>query len=190
MAANAEALLNLAHWAATGIETPMYASPEQRDADIETGAQRSPGRSAPMGQRVRSVGLATALDRLSADQWTEPGPNAPKDGCSPRPRSLGCAHAELMVHAVDLDPSLGFGDLPEDFLVALIEEVVAKRAAGGGHPALELRGGRRPGLGGPGSGRADTTARLGRRHRGLPDRTRGPELAASAAEPPALPPWL
>ena len=33
IAANAEALRNLAAWARTGVETPMYASPAQRDRD-------------------------------------------------------------------------------------------------------------------------------------------------------------
>jgi maleylpyruvate isomerase len=35
VAANADALNNLVHWAATGIETPMYASPAERVAGIE-----------------------------------------------------------------------------------------------------------------------------------------------------------
>ncbi|NYV78545.1 maleylpyruvate isomerase N-terminal domain-containing protein, partial [Streptomyces sp. UH6] len=37
VAANAEALSNLVHWAATGEVTPMYASPEERAAGIERG---------------------------------------------------------------------------------------------------------------------------------------------------------
>ena len=40
LAANADALGNLVRWAATGVETPMYSSPEQRAHDIESGAQR------------------------------------------------------------------------------------------------------------------------------------------------------
>ena len=38
VASNAEAIGRLLTWARTGVETPMYASPEQRAADIETGA--------------------------------------------------------------------------------------------------------------------------------------------------------
>ncbi len=37
---NADGLSNLARWAATGLETPMYASREARDVDIEAGAGR------------------------------------------------------------------------------------------------------------------------------------------------------
>lgn len=38
LARNADAVGRLVHWASTGEETPMYASPESRDADIESGA--------------------------------------------------------------------------------------------------------------------------------------------------------
>ena len=38
LVANADALRNLAAWARTGVETPMYASPAQRERDIATGA--------------------------------------------------------------------------------------------------------------------------------------------------------
>src|ERR671930_1390843 len=41
LARNADALVNLLTWARTGVETPMYASGEQRNADIEAGAGRS-----------------------------------------------------------------------------------------------------------------------------------------------------
>jgi maleylpyruvate isomerase len=37
VAANADALSNLVHWAATGEPTPMYASPDERAAGIERG---------------------------------------------------------------------------------------------------------------------------------------------------------
>jgi maleylpyruvate isomerase len=40
LARNADGLVNLLHWARTGIESPMYASPVDREADIEEGAHR------------------------------------------------------------------------------------------------------------------------------------------------------
>src|SRR5919106_3424262 len=42
VARNADALINLLTWARTGVRTPAYASREQRDADIEAGARRTP----------------------------------------------------------------------------------------------------------------------------------------------------
>lgn len=41
LARNADGFANLLEWARTGVETPMYASREARDADIETGSGRS-----------------------------------------------------------------------------------------------------------------------------------------------------
>ena len=41
LARNADGLANVARTAITGQVTPMYASPQQRDADIEAGAHRS-----------------------------------------------------------------------------------------------------------------------------------------------------
>jgi maleylpyruvate isomerase len=40
LARNADGLVNLLHWARTGIESPMYASVADREADIEEGANR------------------------------------------------------------------------------------------------------------------------------------------------------
>src|SRR5262245_11185345 len=42
LARNADALVNLVTWERTGEETPMYASREQRAADIEAGSGRPP----------------------------------------------------------------------------------------------------------------------------------------------------
>src|SRR4051794_41914168 len=42
VARNADALVNLLTWARTGVETPMYASPEARDAGIAETAQLPP----------------------------------------------------------------------------------------------------------------------------------------------------
>jgi maleylpyruvate isomerase len=43
-----------------------------------------------------------------------------------------------MIHAVDLDPALSFDALPDDFLPALVGDVVTRRSGGEG-PALVLR---------------------------------------------------
>ncbi|WP_280499787.1 maleylpyruvate isomerase N-terminal domain-containing protein, partial [Nocardia farcinica] len=68
VAANADALRNLVHWAATGTPTPMYASPEDRGAGIA----RGPGRY-PAGNRPRvgpGAGGQDAAQRGRADdKW-------------------------------------------------------------------------------------------------------------------------
>lgn len=137
LAANADALGNLVAWARTGVETPMYSSTEQRNADIEAGAGRPAAALLDWFERS-----ATALDEgfagLSQEQWTHPVRTA-------QGRTVAASETpwmrtrEVMVHAVDLDAGPTFADLPADFLAALEEEIRAKRAASG-HDVPEVRG--------------------------------------------------
>lgn len=125
VAANADALGNLVHWAASGEETPMYGSPEERIAGIERGVTMT---AADLTGWVRHS--AAALDRstgwLTKRQWqvevaTAQGRTVPATEI-PWMRSR-----ELMVHSVDLDRGVGFADLPADFLEALVDDICAKR---------------------------------------------------------------
>ncbi|MBV9323771.1 MAG: maleylpyruvate isomerase family mycothiol-dependent enzyme [Chloroflexi bacterium] len=135
VAANAEALLNLAHWAATGIETPMYASPQQRDADIGSGARRSPGELRAWVEESASR-LWTALGALTDAQWSQTVRTA--QGRLVAATEIPWLRArEVMVHAVDLDPGLDFAALPRGFLLALVEDIVERRSSGD-QPALVL----------------------------------------------------
>src|SRR6478672_7747869 len=68
IARNADAMVNLLTWARTGVETPMYASREQRNADIEAGS----GRPAPeLVDDVRSSHerMIAEMQELPADAW-------------------------------------------------------------------------------------------------------------------------
>jgi len=136
VAANAEALLNLTHWAATGEETPMYASPGQRDADISAGGQRAP---AELRRWVEDSArrLSAALAQLSAEQWARTVRTA-QGRLVPAGEIPWLRAREVMIHSVDLDPALTFDALPEEFLQALVGEVVARRSGTDG-PALALR---------------------------------------------------
>lgn len=134
VAANAEALGNLVHWARTGIPTPMYASPEARAAGIEQGARLPVGELMAWLKRSADE-LATAIDGLTDDQWRRPivtGQGRTVEATEiPWLRSR-----EVYIHAVDLG-SIAFTDLPRDFLLALCHDVVAKRAGAAG-PAVVL----------------------------------------------------
>lgn len=127
LAANAAALRNLARWAATGKETPMYASPDERAEGIAEGATRPPA-----ALRTWSVQEAAALDRdlrrLSPGHWqrtirTAQGREVPATEI-PWLRAR-----EVMVHAVDLATGTTFADLPADFLAALEADIRGKRGA-------------------------------------------------------------
>jgi uncharacterized protein (TIGR03083 family) len=190
VAANAGALGNLVHWAATGEPTPMYSSPGARAAGIEGGAQLP---DAELGAWLRRAARALddAMAALSDEQWRAPVQTA-QGRTVPATEVPWLRAREVYVHAVDLATGLSFAELPAGFCAALCEDVVAKRAAAQpSGPAVVLEaldtGGRwqLPGdnepivLAGP---LAEITAYLtGRAHK----------LTTAGGEPaPVLGPWL
>ena len=129
VALNAEALMNLAAWARTGVETPMYSSPTQRDTDIETQAAL---RVPELRDRVveTAVALDASLAGLTERQWHQP--IRTRQGREVTGEESPWMRArEVMVHAVDLNAAVGFDDLPGDFLESLIADIAGKRAGAG-----------------------------------------------------------
>ncbi|GED84246.1 hypothetical protein TNCT6_13310 [Streptomyces sp. 6-11-2] len=126
VAANADALCNLVHWAATGEETPMYASAEERVAGIAKGSTLSAEelRSWLTGSAHR---LAEGLDGLTDERWQHKVVTA--QGRTVPATELPWMRArEVCVHAVDLGTGVvTFDDLPKGFLTALVAEISAKR---------------------------------------------------------------
>jgi maleylpyruvate isomerase len=192
VAANADALGNLVHWAATGEPTPMYSSPAGRAAGIERGAQLP---DAELGGWLRRAaqGLDEAMAALSDEQWRAPVLTA-QGRTVPATEVPWLRAREVYVHAVDLATGLSFAGLPAGFCTALCDDAVAKRAAAqASGPALVVEAvdtGRRWELPGQGEGGtvtlagplAEITAYLtGRAH----------TLATAGGEPaPVLGPWL
>lgn len=134
VAANADALGNLISWAETGVEKRMYASTEQRNADIEAAATR-PAEELRSWYRRGAAELDEAMDRLAPEQWEHEVITAQlvtrKASDVPWMRAR-----EVFVHAVDLGVGITFADLPDDFLLALADEIRTKR----GLSDDELRG--------------------------------------------------
>ncbi|GGN49842.1 maleylpyruvate isomerase [Streptomyces albiflavescens] len=152
LAANADALGNLVHWAATGEKTLMYSSPEERAAGIEHGG-RLPAAELTAWLRLSADTLESAMATLGDEQWQSPVVTA-QGRTVPATELPWMRSREVCVHAIDLATGLSFADLPADFLAALCDDVVAKRGGGPG-PALVLEAtdtGARwelPGEGGP-----------------------------------------
>ncbi len=167
LAANAEALRHLAHWAATGEETPMYSSPEQRNADIEAGATRPPAVLRSWFHEEAGA-LAADFARLTDAQW-EARVRTAQGRDVPASEIPWLRAREVMVHATDLDTGVGFADLPQDFLTALHDDIVAKRGAES-VPPLE----------------GTLADRVGY----LAGRSRSGVSTADGAPAPELPPWL
>ncbi|MGW0606114.1 maleylpyruvate isomerase family mycothiol-dependent enzyme [Streptomyces sp. NPDC002644] len=125
VAANADALGNLVRWAATGDETPMYASPEERAAGIAKGPVMS-AEELRAWLRASAVKLAQGLDALTEEQWR--GKVVTAQGRTVPATELPWMRArEVCVHAADFGTGVSFSDLPAGFLTALVDEIAARR---------------------------------------------------------------
>jgi maleylpyruvate isomerase len=131
---NALALTRLAAWAATGVENRMYASPDQRAAEIEDGARWDPG-ALRSSVRKSAGALADALDELSEEAWQAEVITA-QGRTVPATEIPWMRAREVFVHALDLGTGLSFADLPDDFTAALLSDVVSRRVAAGEGPDL------------------------------------------------------
>lgn len=103
IANNADGLANLLNTAATGKVTPMYASDEKRNADIEAGSSR-PGPELLASLRESAQRFAEAYAAAAkADGWGAPVYRTP--GAEPYPafEVPGKRIRELLIHHVDLD---------------------------------------------------------------------------------------
>ncbi|WP_233608228.1 maleylpyruvate isomerase family mycothiol-dependent enzyme [Nocardia stercoris] len=120
---NADGLVNLMLWARTGIETPQYASPALREADIEAGAPR------PLTEQLIDL-------RAAADRWLALARSMPESGwhATVRSRTGKEFPAELVpwlrlreteIHHVDLNIGYLPVDWPVDFVARMLAEVVA-----------------------------------------------------------------
>jgi maleylpyruvate isomerase len=136
IAANADALRNLVHWARTGEERRMYASAEQREADIVAGS-RLPAAELRAWLESSAQALAADFDALPDAAWdakiiTAQGLTRPANEI-PWMRDR-----EVYIHAIDLDAGARWTDLPAGFLAALLDDVTARRSSKGGGPALAV----------------------------------------------------
>jgi len=188
IAANADALRNLVHWARTGEERRMYASTEAREADIAAGAELPPAdlRAWVSSSAADLAADLDALDALDGAAWDAKIITA--QGLTRSANEIPWMRArEIYIHSIDLAAGITFADLPPDFLAALLDDVTGRRSAVGGGPALLIAAtdtGGRWDVAGTGSPvpvtglLADLTAYL----TGRP----APSLPAA----PVLPPWL
>ena len=125
VAANAEALSNLVRWAATGIETPMYASADDRRKGIEKGSTMGARELVAWFARSDKE-LQQAMDQLTEEQWQTMIVTA-QGRTVPATEIPWLRAREVNVHAVDLAAGVTFADLPDDFCEALIVDILAKR---------------------------------------------------------------
>jgi maleylpyruvate isomerase len=197
---NAEALARLAAWARTGEPTPMYASPEQREADIAASAALPP---ATLRGDLESTAadLEHALAALDADAWRAEVRSA-LGRAIPALEIPWMRVREVWLHAVDLHAGAGLADLPGEVVDALLDDVTGALSVRPGCPSVRLVAADRDRawrLGGePESERegepAVVEATAARLLGWVTGRTSGAEVAAAGGSPAAaslsLPPWL
>src|SRR6202165_2765429 len=143
VAYNAAALCRLMNWAATGVETPMYESPEQRSQEIKQGATLS------------AAALRNLFDHTVArldEKWRHlPATAWDADVRTAQGRTVAAAETawmrtrEVWIHAVDLDNGAQFGDFPDIVLDSLLADIVGMwRAEDLGADLVLHIGGRAP----------------------------------------------
>ncbi|ROO84299.1 maleylpyruvate isomerase [Actinocorallia herbida] len=129
---NAEALRRLVSWAATGVESRMYAGPEQRGAEIEAGAELPAGRLREL-VHGSAAALAADLDALPDEAWRSPVVTA-LGRTVPVSETPWMRTREVSIHAVDLAAGTSFADLAQDVNAAIAADALATHA-GRGHAA-------------------------------------------------------
>lgn len=121
---NAAAICNLMDWAATGIENPMYASPDARGKEIEYGATLIPDALRNLHDHTVAR-LDVAWRDASAAAWEAEVLTA-QGRTVPAAETLWMRAREVWIHAVDLGVKAGFTDIPAVILATLLPEVTGK----------------------------------------------------------------
>ncbi|AMB39041.1 MULTISPECIES: maleylpyruvate isomerase family mycothiol-dependent enzyme [Paenarthrobacter] len=120
---NARAIARLIEWAGTGVETPMYSSPEARGEEIQFGATLSPialrnlfGHSA--------VHLSVEWRDLPDADWSNEVRTA-QGRTVPASETAWMRTREVWMHAVDLDNGATFNDIPAPVLERLLKDITS-----------------------------------------------------------------
>jgi maleylpyruvate isomerase len=154
---NARALTRLLEWAATGLETPMYTSSEQRAQEIAEGATLKPIALRHLVAHS-NVHLNVEWRDLPADRWRHTVRTA-QGRTVPVSETAWMRTREVWIHAVDLNNGGSFRDFPPDLIDALLSDITGtwrKRRQGlhllvtptdrpggivlGDHPSVQING--------------------------------------------------
>ncbi|WP_327093661.1 maleylpyruvate isomerase family mycothiol-dependent enzyme [Nocardia vinacea] len=119
---NAAALCRLLDWAATGIETPMYASAGQRAGEIDEGATLSPAALRNLFHHT-AARLDEKWRHLPESAWTAEVRTA-QGRVVPAAETVWMRVREVWIHAVDLADDGRFGDFPTVVLDSLLTDIV------------------------------------------------------------------
>ncbi|MCU1517702.1 MAG: hypothetical protein JWQ75_2423 [Pseudarthrobacter sp.] len=118
---NARAIARLVEWAGTGVETPMYSSPEARNQEINFGATLSPIALRNLFDHS-AVHLNVEWRDLAASAWRHQVRTA-QGRDVPATETVWMRTREVWIHAVDLDNGATFADIPASVLERLLADI-------------------------------------------------------------------
>ncbi|UKA51648.1 maleylpyruvate isomerase family mycothiol-dependent enzyme [Arthrobacter sp. FW305-123] len=118
---NARAIARLVEWAATGVETPMYPSPEARNQEINFGATLSPIALRNLFDHS-AVHLSVEWRDLPDANWTKEVRTA-QGRIVPVSETVWMRTREVWIHAVDLNNGAVFSDVPSSVLERLLRDI-------------------------------------------------------------------
>lgn len=126
---NARGLSRLVNWAETGEETPMYSSPDARNAEIEMGATLSPIALRNLFDHS-AIHLNVEWRDLPDERWDFPVRTA-QGREVPVSETVWMRIREVWIHAVDLGNGARFADFPQAVLERLFRDISGAWAARG-----------------------------------------------------------
>ena len=133
---NARALTRLIEWANTGVETPMYSSPDARNEEIEVGATL-PAHALRYLHEHAAITLDVSWRDTPPDAWARPVKTA-QGRTVPASETVWMRTREIWVHAVDLGNGARFSDIPAHVNERLLGDVAGTWKARGQDKGLRL----------------------------------------------------
>ncbi len=134
---NARAIARLVEWAATGVENPMYASPEARNQEIDFGATL-PAIALQNLFDHSAIHLSVEWRDLPAERWGELVRTA-QGRTVPVSETVWMRTREVWLHAVDLNNGARFADIPAEVLRRVLGDIWGAWESRGDAAALALR---------------------------------------------------
>jgi maleylpyruvate isomerase len=119
---NARAVARLVIWATTGVETPMYSSPQARQEEIEFGATLRPDALRSLCEHA-AIELDVRWRDLPDERWAEKVVTA-QGRTVPVSETLWMRTREVWLHAVDLGVDERIDEIPEVVLERLLGDIV------------------------------------------------------------------
>ena len=137
---NAAALCRLLDWAATGVETPMYESTEQRNQEIREGATLSPAALRNLFDHTVAR-LDEKWRHLPESAWDAEVRTA-QGRSVPASETVWMRTREVWIHAVDLANGARFTSFPDIVLESLLTDIAGtwQRKGVGGDLVIEMTG--------------------------------------------------